>query len=67
MGTLEELLFYLHSHSGIQWIKMSYKQSLVYEGISSSKELEEYLEKKVIKVLYESRSKTLIVVGDELP
>lgn len=68
MGTLKELLEYVHGKSGIQTIQITYNNTMVYEGLSNTIELNQWLDKQVAAFKWSFRYTNLaIVVRDELP
>lgn len=68
MGKLKELLDYIHGKSGIQVIQIIYNNKIVYDGLSNTEELNQWLDKQVAAFKWSFRYTNLaIIVRDELP
>lgn len=68
MGTLKELLDYIHGKSGIQVIQIIYNNEIAYDGLSNTEELKQWLDKQVAAFKWSFRYTNLaIIVRDELP
>lgn len=77
MGTLSELINYIHSKSGVQEIKIVYKRKLedgrfcseiLFEGLTNEPQIQPLNQKQVIKFMWEFKSsKICVLIGDELP
>ena len=68
MGTLKELIDYIESKSGVQEIIVFYTKERVFVGLTNSKSLQEFYEKRVIKFNWQLKlTKIKCVLEDELP
>ena len=67
MGTLKELIDYIESKSGVQYIIISENSKILFDGFTNSKELKRLYSKIVLKFEWTFRySKILCIIGDEL-
>ena len=68
MGKLKELIDYIESKSGVQEIIVVYNNERFFVGLTNSKSLQKFYEKRVIHFNWKFKlSKILCVVEDELP
>lgn len=68
MGTLKELIDYIQSKSGVQFITISYDNKLIFDGTTNHPDLSTFYDKRVIKFNWILKSsKISCVIADELP